>query len=206
MSRRVCLVRVCQRRARHRPGYPTPKVIPNDVVFPIYCGPPVRKSSDVNHAAVKANLKEFPGLPRHPCIRGSRTPPGLPSRTWRMTWSAPPASWHPCPLRRPRTATIRRDLIAVAARTARHGHLTLHPARRMAPRAPMAEPARRRMRAAHRCARPAQTGPHSPRPNTATLNPPKPRKPGQAAGQANDKMPVRPDSPRKLLMRESSRK
>jgi hypothetical protein len=38
-----------------------------------------------------------------------------------MTWSAPPASWHPCPLRRPWTATIRRDLIAVAARTARHG-------------------------------------------------------------------------------------
>jgi hypothetical protein len=38
-------------------------VIPNDVVSPVYCGPPVRKSSDVNHAAVKANLKEFPGLP-----------------------------------------------------------------------------------------------------------------------------------------------
>jgi hypothetical protein len=54
------------------------------------------------------------------------------------------------PFARARAATIRRDLIAVAARTARHGrgHLTLAPARRLAPRARMAQPVRRGLRAA----------------------------------------------------------
>ena len=48
-----------------------------------------------------------------------------PSRT---TCSAPPAPWPAAAYARARGATIRRDLIAVAARTARHGrgHLTLH--------------------------------------------------------------------------------
>ena len=67
---------------------------------------------------------------RSPALRGlsPRTPPGCPSRRWRTTCSAPPAPWPASPSRKPAAATIRRDLIAVAARTARHGrgHLTLH--------------------------------------------------------------------------------
>ena len=51
-----------------------------------------------------------------------------------------------------RGATIRRDLIDVAARIARHGrgHITLHLPDRLAPRARMAEPAHRRLRPADR--------------------------------------------------------
>ena len=64
------------------------------------------------------------------CHPGSspRTRPGCRSRPWRTTCSAPPAPWLSLPFAKARAATIRRDLIAVAARTARHGrgHLTLH--------------------------------------------------------------------------------
>ena len=57
-----------------------------------------------------------------------RTRPGCRSRPWRTTCCAPPARWPSLPFAKARAATIRRDLIAVAARTARHGrgHLTLH--------------------------------------------------------------------------------
>jgi hypothetical protein len=49
------------------------------------------------------------------------------------------------PLAKARAATIRRDLIAPAARRARHGrgHITLHLPEKLAPRARMAEPPRR---------------------------------------------------------------
>ena len=64
------------------------------------------------------------------CPPGSspRTRPGWRSRPWRTTWSAPAGALASLPFAKARAATIRRDLIAVAARTARHGrgHLTLH--------------------------------------------------------------------------------
>jgi Transposase DDE domain group 1 len=63
----------------------------------------------------------------HPAF-SPRTPPGWSSPPWHRIWYARPGRW-PAPLHaRARAATIRRDLIAVAARTARHGRgtLTLH--------------------------------------------------------------------------------
>ena len=62
---------------------------------------------------------------RQGCLPRMR--PGCRSRPWRTTWSAPGALAS-LPFAKARAATIRRDLIAVAARTARHGrgHITLH--------------------------------------------------------------------------------
>ena len=56
------------------------------------------------------------------------------------------------PYAKARAATIRRDLIAVAARTARHGrgHITLHLPEGWHREQRMAEPLRRRLRAARR--------------------------------------------------------
>jgi hypothetical protein len=86
------------------------------------------------------------------------------------------------PYAKARAATIRRDLIAIAARTARHGrgHITLHLPRRLAPRAGMAEPPRH-LRAARR------SGLTSPE---LVTQPPR-----RKAAQIQDPEPGTPDTP-----------
>ena len=97
------------------------------------------------------------------------------------------------PFAKARGATIRRDLIAVAARTARHGrgHLTLHLPQGSAPRTGMAEPVGRGLRAARGSGltspEPVST-PHQPRGHPEPL--PRPRNPGQAAQQASGGTPA----------------
>ena len=97
------------------------------------------------------------------------------------------------PFAKARAATIRRDLIAVAARTARHGrgHLTLHlPAGRHR-RARMAEPVRRGLRPA-RCG--GLRSPDSVRTPTAA-RPPRPPAPEQGNGQAAEEASGRAHAP-----------
>ena len=106
---------------------------------------------------------------------------------------------------RARAATIRRDLIAVAARTARHGsgHLTLHLPERLAPRAGMAEPLARLRPAADR----GLTSPDPVRtrtPERASPTPvPAPDDPGQAAepsaaGRTRPPSPHRRERPQEI--------
>ena len=83
------------------------------------------------HAIVEQVFADVTSGPaRAPAIRriSPRTPPGCRSRRWPTTCCARPAPWPACAFAKARAATIRRDLIAVAARTARHGrgHLVLH--------------------------------------------------------------------------------
>ena len=102
------------------------------------------------------------------------------------------------PFAKARAATIRRDLIAVAGRTARTRTRPPHPApaRRLAPRAGMAQPARHRLRPARRSGltSPDRSAPRrpqrppEPRPQPVTPDKPQARR---AAGRP------RPHSPRK---------
>ena len=97
------------------------------------------------------------------------------------------------PFAKARAATIRRDLIAVAARTARHGrgHLTLHLPEGWHREQEWLNLLGRGLRPARRSGltspEPVRT-PHGP---TATPNPaPEPRNPGQAAEQASGRTPA----------------
>ena len=102
------------------------------------------------------------------------------------------------PFAKARAATIRRDLIAVAGRTARTRTRPPHPApaRRLAPRAGMAQPARHRLRPARRSGltSPDRSAPRrpqrppEPRPQPVTPDKPQARR---AAGRP------RPHSPQK---------
>ena len=96
------------------------------------------------------------------------------------------------PFAKARAATIRRDLIAVAARTARHGrgHLTLHLPEgwhREREWLSLLPPA-----AARPPQRPDQPrpGPHPPRPQRPPEPRPRARNPGQAAQQASGRTPA----------------
>ena len=83
-----------------------------------------------DHAVVEqvfADVTSGP-LAHMPSVISPRTRPGCPSRPWRTTWSARRGALASLPFAKARAATIRRDLITIAARTARHGrgHITLH--------------------------------------------------------------------------------
>ena len=96
-------------------------------------------------------------------------------------------------LARARAATIRRDLIAVAARIARRGrgHITLHLPAVLAPRKRMAGPARSRLRPARRGGLTSPNPVTHPQRPRATRNPtPEPGEPGQAAGQVSGRTPA----------------
>ena len=96
------------------------------------------------------------------------------------------------PFAKARAATIRRDLIAVAARTARHGrgHITLH----------LPEAWHREQEWLNLWTRPAgrppqrpdppRTGPHPRRPPRPPEPHPRARNPGQAAEQASGRTPA----------------
>ena len=136
-----------------------------------------------------------PAAPWLTCRPGSspRTRPGCRSRPWRTTCSAPPAPWPACRFAKARAATIRRDLIAVAARTARHGrgHLTLHLPEGWHREHEWLNLLARRLRAARRSGLTSPDPVRTPTAATATPNPgPEPRNPGQAAEQASGKTPV----------------
>jgi hypothetical protein len=77
-----------------------------------------------------------------------------------------------------RGATIRRDLIDVAARTARHGHghITLHLTRSLAPRTRMDDPVHRHLRPT------PHSGLTSPDPVTAPASPTRPANPATRLG------------------------
>ena len=113
------------------------------------------------------------------------------------------------PFAKARAATIRRDLIAVAARTARHGRgqITPAPARRLAlTRARMAQPPCRGMRAARRSGLTSPESVSTPTAATATLNPaPGPGTTDKPHNRRAAGLP-RPDSPGKLIVQESGRK
>ena len=78
-------------------------------------------------AGLRRPDRRAPGSPAIRAFRGERRVADL-RRHLRTTCSAPPARWPSPAHARARGATIRRDLIAVAARIARHGrgHITLH--------------------------------------------------------------------------------
>jgi hypothetical protein len=105
------------------------------------------------------------------------------------------------PFAKARAATIRRDLIAVAARTARygHGHLTLHLPEGWHREHEWLKPARHGLRPDQ-----PRPGPHPTRPPTATRTRPRARNPGQAAGQRQDAHAR--IHPGKLLVQKSDRK
>ena len=63
-----------------------------------------------------------------PLGRSPRTRPGWPAPPSRTTCCAPPGPWPASPSAKARAATLRRDLIGVAARIARHGRGADHPA------------------------------------------------------------------------------
>ena len=63
-----------------------------------------------------------------PYVLPGQMPPGWPAPPSPATCCAPPDPWPAPPTARPAAPPIRRDLIDIAARTARHGrgHTTLH--------------------------------------------------------------------------------
>ena len=97
------------------------------------------------------------------------------------------------PFAKARAATIRRDLIAVAARTARHGrgHLTLHLPEGWHREHEWLNLLRRGLRPARRSGLTSPgSGPHPPRPQRPPEPRPRPRNPGQAAEQASGRKPA----------------
>ena len=108
------------------------------------------------------------------------TPPGSPCAAMSSNLLRAAGALASLTYARARGATVRRDLIDVAARTARRGRRPPHraPARRLAPRARMDEPARSRLRAASNC------GLTSPDPVSAPRRPRRPPADRQHSTQA----------------------